>query len=326
MNIEELKLNQVLGCFMARVFLFVVLASAMLDSLIKRFVITGGSLLTCSVVNLVATEVSAAPMNCPGCDLKNSDLSSQNYLGANRTGSDLRGANLQSSDLSNVVFMGSDFRGANLRGANLFNTFFTGDPPRRSNLEGADLRGAKLNGTFFTNAILRNADLRGTQLINGSLEGADLTGAKIDATFFGSKTLLLNTTLPDGRVYSTKTAARKNGPVFVNSRCRLSSKAAGGFRVDYKDTFSVNSRDYLFFVARYGDGAGIFCLSKLNYMDGSPVGFSSIQNNFVSDIKRVKGKPVYKFNIIDGNGRGASSTRYRLDMRYPNSPKIKVLR
>ena len=311
---------------MARVFISVSLALAMLDSLIKRLVITGGSLLTGSVVNLVATAVSAAPMNCPGCDLKNSDLSSQNYLGANRMGSDLRGANLQSSDLSNVVFMGSDFRGANLRGANLLNTFFTGDPPRRSNLEGADLRGAKLNGTFFTNAILRNADLRGTQLINGSLEGADLTGAKIDATFFGSKTLLLNTILPDGRVYSTKTTASKNGPVFVNSRCRLSSKTAGGFRVDYKDILSVNSRDYLFFVARYGDGAGIFCLSKLNYMGGRPVGVSSIQNNFVSDIKRVKGKPVYKFNIKDGNGRGASSTRYRLDMRYPNSPKIKVLR
>ena len=298
----------------------------MLDSLIKRLVLIGGSLLTGSVVNLVVTNVSAAPMNCPGCDLKNSDLSSQNYLGANRTGSDLRGANLQSSDLSNVVFMGSDFRGADLRRANLLNTFFTGDPPRRSNLESADLRGARLNGTFFTNAILRNADLRGTQLINGSLEGADLTGAKIDATFFGSNTLLLNTTLPDGRVYSGKTLASENGLVFVNSRCRLSSKAAGGFRVDYKDIFSVNSRDYLFFVARYGDGSGIFCLSKVNYAEGSPVGVPSIQNNFVSGVKRVKGKPVYKFNIIDGNGRGASSTRYRLDMRYPDSPKIKVLR
>ena len=310
---------------MARVFISVSLASAMLDSLIKRLVITGGSLLTGSVINLVATAVSAAPMNCPGCDLKNSDLSSQNYLGANRTGSDLRGANLQSSDLSNVVFMGSDFRGANLRGANLLNTFFTGDPPRRSNLEGADLRGAKLNGTFFTNAILRNADLRGTQLINGSLEGADLTGAKIDATFFGSKTLLLNTILPDGRVYSTKTAARKNGPIFVNSRCRLSSKATGGFRVDFKDTFSVDSRDYLFFVARYGDGAGIFCVSGSNYDEGTLVAIPAIQNNFVSDIKRVKGKPVYKFKIKDGNGRGALLTRYRLNMRYPAAPKIKII-
>ena len=298
----------------------------MFGSLFSRLVFTGVSLSTGFVANLVPKPVSAAPMNCPGCDLNNSNLSSQNYLGANRTGSDLRGANLQSSDLSNVVFMGSDFRGANLRGANLLNTFFTGDPPRRSNLEGADLRGAKLNGTFFTNAILRNADLRGTQLINGSLEGADMTGAKIDATFFGSKTLLLNTTLPDGRVYSSKAAAIKSGPVFVNSRCRLSSEIAGGFRVDYKNIFSVNSRNYLFFVARYGDGAGIFCVSGLNYKDSALVGITTIQNNFVSDIKRVKGKPVYKFNIVDGNGRGASSTRYRLDMRNPASPKIKIIR
>ena len=292
----------------------------------KNFVITSISLLTGSVVNLFAGVVSAAPMNCPGCDLQNSDLSSRNYLGTNRTGSDLRGANLQSSDLSNVVFMGSDFSGANLRGANLVNTFFTGDPSRRSNLEGVDLRGAKLNGTFFTHAILRNADLRETQLINGSLEGADLTGAKIDATFFGANTLLLNTTLPDGSVYSGKSGFSKSSPVFVNSSCRLSSKAAGGYRVDYKDIFSVNSRDYLFFVARYGDGAGIFCVSKLNHMDGRPVGVPSIQNNFVSRIKRVKGKAVYKFNIIDGNGRGASSTRYRLDMRDPASPRIKTIR
>ena len=61
-------------------------------------------------------------------------------------------------------------------------------------------------------------------------------------------------------------------------------------------------------------------------MDANPVGVSTIQNNFVSGVKRVKGKPVYKFNIIDGNGRGASSTRYRLDMRHPNSPKIKTIR
>ena len=106
----------------------------------------------------------------------------------------------------------------------------------------------------------------------------------------------------------------------------MSSKTAGGFRVDYKDIFSINSRDYLFFVARYGDGGGIFCVSKLNHMNGNPVGVPSIQNNFVSDIMRVKGKPVYKFNIIDGNGRGASSTRFRLDMRNPDSPKIKVIR
>ena len=292
----------------------------------KNLVITSISLLTGSVANLVAGIVSAAPMNCPGCDLQNSDLSSRNYLGANRAGSDLRGANLQSSDLSNVVFMGSDFRGANLRGANLINTFFTGDPSRRSNLEGVDLRGAKLNGTFFTHAILRNADLRETQLINGSLEGADLTGAKIDETFFVANTLLLDTTLPDGRVYSGKSVVSKSSPVFVNSSCRLGSKAEGGFRVDYKDIFSINSRDYLFFVARYGDGAGIFCVSRLNYVDGRPVGVSSIQNNFVSGIKRVKGKPVYKFNIIDGNGRGATSTRYRLDMRDPASPRIKRIR
>ena len=267
----------------------------------KNLVITSISLLTGSVANLVAGIVSAAPMNCPGCDLQNSDLSSRNYLGANRAGSDLRGANLQSSDLSNVVFMGSDFRGANLRGANLINT-------------------------FFTHAILRNADLRETQLINGSLEGADLTGAKIDETFFGANTLLLDTTLPDGRVYSGKSVVSKSSPVFVNSSCRLGSKAEGGFRVDYKDIFSINSRDYLFFVARYGDGAGIFCVSRLNYVDGRPVGVSSIQNNFVSGIKRVKGKPVYKFNIIDGNGRGATSTRYRLDMRDPASPRIKRIR
>ena len=99
-----------------------------------------------------------------------------------------------------------------------------------------------------------------------------------------------------------------------------------GSRVDYDNVFSVNSRDYLFFVARYGDGAGIFCVSGPNYDEGTLVAIPAIQNNFVSDIKRVKGKPVYKFKIIDGNGRGASSTRYRLDMRYPASPKIKILR
>ena len=289
------------------------------NQLIKQASICGTTLF---LILATSNSAIAQPFNCVNCDLKGIDLSSKQYLGAKRANSDLRGANLESANLSNNVFAGSDFRGANLRYTILTNTFFT----MRANLEGADLRGARMNGTFFTNANLRNADLRGVQSINISLEGADLRGAKIDPNFFRNDTFLLNTILPDGRRVSGRL---KPTPVrqmnYITSRCQLTSNQQSTFKLVFNDTFTTNSRVYRFYVGQYMDGAGVFCIANKDFSNASRLAISSIQGQFFSDIKRMNGKPVYKFNIRDGNGMNVPVTRYRLQLRNPRSPQIKAI-
>ena len=278
---------------------------------------------TCLAIMAAANQRAIAkPFNCTNCNLKGVDLSSKQYLGAKRANSDLRGANLESANLSNNVFAGSDFRGANLRKTILTNTFFT----MGANLEGADLRGARMNGTFFTNANLRDADLRGVKPINISLEGADLRGARVDPDFFQPDTFLLNTILPNGRRVSGRMESTTTTQTrYITSRCQPTTNQQSTFKLVFNDTFMTNSRIYRFYVGQYMDGAGVFCIANKDFSNASRLALANIQDRFFSDIQRVEGKPIYKFNIRHGNGMNVPVTRYRLQLREPSSPKLKQI-
>ncbi|MAR07483.1 MAG: hypothetical protein CL862_10310 [Cyanobium sp. NAT70] len=286
-----------------------------------------------SLTLLMSKAAHAAQFNCPNCDLRNINISSRTYLGANRQNSNLAGANLESANLTNNVFMGSNLKGAILRNAVLENTFFTGG----ANLEGADLRGARIIDTMFTSSNLRNADLRGVRIPRGSkiyLERADLRGAKVDPGFFDNA-FLLRTILPNGRIVSGRMPPSNVGTIpktsggsgtFVNTKCRRVRNSAGSLRVDYQSVFKANNRSYRFYVARAADGAGLFCVSDKNYSDAFPLRLPAIQNRFYNNIKRKDDKPVYKFNIRYGNGRQVPVTRYKLQLRNPRKPELRVLK
>ncbi|HEY9838499.1 MAG TPA: pentapeptide repeat-containing protein, partial [Vampirovibrionales bacterium] len=99
---------------------------------------------------------------CMGCDLIGADLRGANLPGANLLGADLRGANLTESNLTGADLRGAILRWADFSGANLSEARFVRPLPttiRRdritsvnpplviSQLTAADLRDAIMNGT-----------------------------------------------------------------------------------------------------------------------------------------------------------------------------------
>ena len=103
---------------------------------------------------------------CPGCNLR----------GTNLSGLDLSNADLSGADLSNANLSGADLSNANLRDANLNNIDLSG-----TNLINADLNGAAAYLAKFVFADLKNADLKNANLTSADFENADLTNAKLAA-------------------------------------------------------------------------------------------------------------------------------------------------
>lgn len=109
---------------------------------------------------------------CPGCDLSGVEL----------IGVDLNEANLEGADLSGAIL-----RNVSLIAANL----------SRANLTNADLRGAILNGANLSGASLGFANLENASLYQVTArETADFAGATFKET-----------TMPDGRIYTSEAIA-----------------------------------------------------------------------------------------------------------------------
>ncbi len=112
---------------------------------------------------------------------------------------------------------------------------------------------------------------------------------------------------------------------YITSRCQLTSNQQSKFKIAFNDTFTTNSRINDFYVGQYMDGTGVFYIANNDFSNASRIPISSIQDQFFSDIKRVKGEPIYKFNIRAGNGMNVPVTRYRLQLRDPRSPQMKAI-
>jgi uncharacterized protein YjbI with pentapeptide repeats len=78
---------------------------------------------------------------------------------------------------------------------------------RRANLREANLICTNLNGADLTDASLEGADLRGASLRGANLAGARLMGATATLAQLAKAKSLEGTTLPNGRLYHTKTFA-----------------------------------------------------------------------------------------------------------------------
>ena len=70
-----------------------------------------------------------------------------------------------------------------------------------ADLEGADISYANLTDTNLKNSNLKNANLKGALLKNANLKGA--TGMT-DEDIINSGAILINTTLPSGRIHSNE--------------------------------------------------------------------------------------------------------------------------
>ena len=95
------------------------------------------------------------------------------------------------------------------------------------------------------------------------------------------------------------------------------------YRVD--QTLSLNHRgeDWRLRLARFQDGAALFCLTHQQNSQHQRVDIESVQNQFIDAVTPIApGSPVFDVVVRSGNGRGASQSSLLLDLRDPIKPQL----
>ena len=95
------------------------------------------------------------------------------------------------------------------------------------------------------------------------------------------------------------------------------------YRLD--QTFSLNHRgeEWRLRLARFQDGAALFCLTHQQNSQHQRVDIESVQNQFIDAVTPIApGSPVFEVVVRSGNGRGAAQSSLLLDLRDPNKPQL----
>ena len=111
--------------------------------------------------------------------------------------------NLKDTDCAELDLSGLDLSNTDLRDSNFFNCELRCVNFTEADLGSANFKGANLRTANLTDADLNHANLSGTDLCHVSLEGANLKDAKFQRVKC-HRTLLKNTTLPDGTLVKFK--------------------------------------------------------------------------------------------------------------------------
>lgn len=107
----------------------------------------------------------------PRANLRGSDLSRRNLLGADLLEADLSDANLLEANLDRANLRFANLRAANLNKANLNGALLRDALLRDANLDHANLRFADLSEADLSGALLRGTDLSGADLSDAKLDG-----------------------------------------------------------------------------------------------------------------------------------------------------------
>ncbi|HEY9753045.1 MAG TPA: hypothetical protein V6C46_08835 [Coleofasciculaceae cyanobacterium] len=79
-------------------------------------------------------------------------------------------------------------------------------------------------------------------------------------------------------------------------------------------------------MARYADGAAIFCLTQPNYIGGQLLAVKQLQNQFIREIKQESQETSFLITVAYGNGLRVPLTQFRLNLENPMQPKLVKLR
>lgn len=165
----------------------------------------------------VLRQYRAGERDFTGIDLRCAFLRESCLIDINLSGANLGGFKSRPSYLTNTLLINANLSGTNLENANLSRSYLI-----NANLSSANLRGANLTGADLTSANLTGADLTGAYLNNTALIGANLTDANLDGIKTIEKTILCNTTMPDGSI--------QNDPIKVINARELLRRYASGER------------------------------------------------------------------------------------------------
>ncbi|WIE73716.1 pentapeptide repeat-containing protein [Curtobacterium sp. MCJR17_020] len=190
------------------------------DSCTVRIAPQPGSVTTCSDQDLAGADFATEDLRLAdlrGADLRGADLGASVLFGADLRGADLRGADLHGVDLYAVDLTGADLRDADLTGADL---------------SGADISAARIDGVDLTDARIAGMTVRGTPL--------ELADRALRSTDGRPLTVPIRLDLPRGVTSTSCVRQEVQAPVGATEvRCRMSTEARSGGRLDQRATITV---------------------------------------------------------------------------------------
>ena len=95
------------------------------------------------------------------------------------------------------------------------------------------------------------------------------------------------------------------------------------YRVDQTLSLKHRGEDWRLRLARFQDGAALFCLTHQKNSQHQRVDIQSVQNQFIDAVTPIApGSPVFEVVVRSGNGRGAAQSSLLLDLRDPIKPQL----
>ena len=95
------------------------------------------------------------------------------------------------------------------------------------------------------------------------------------------------------------------------------------YRVDQTLSLKHRGEDWRLRLARFQDGAALFCLTHQQNSQHQRVDIESLQNQFIDAVIPIApGSPVFDVVVRSGNGRGAAQSSLLLDLRDPIKPQL----
>ena len=98
----------------------------------------------------------------------------------------------------------------------------------------------------------------------------------------------------------------------------------GAFRVEHTFQLDTKKGNRVFYAARYGDGSGLFCVSKPGKPNAKKITVP-FQMGFFDNVTQKNSKTIL-IEIRDGNGFNTPVTLYQLRFKNPAKPKVKALK
>jgi len=116
--------------------------------------------------------------------------------------------------------------------------------------------------------------------------------------------------------------------IYIDKNCRRNQQLPQleRFTIFSRNEFTTNGQNYLFYAARYLDGAALFCISQPNFNQPKVLNAEKVQRQFIDKVVRdPNNKTAFIIAVREGNGPGATAANYGLDLSNVDRPKLTPL-
>ena len=115
---------------------------------------------------------------------------------------------------------------------------------------------------------------------------------------------------------------------YIDKNCRRNQQLPQleRYTIFFRNEFTSNGQQYLFYSAQYVDGSVVLCISKPNFNQPKTLNQPKIQANFIDKIVRdSNNQTAFIITVREGNGLDTPMTHYALDFKNVDRPKLTSL-